>query len=134
MLSVYLRNRNARVYDNDELLVRLYGMKPYYNFKSKEPAEADLLAAESLRDNGGLALASYPAFDLAALALWTWIGWQAGLGTWAMAGVAVAAAQVAWHFVLIRQRTREGCFRAFRINHWVGFSVFVGVVIDLALG
>jgi 4-hydroxybenzoate polyprenyltransferase len=83
---------------------------------------------------GRFDVAGVMAFYLAALALWTWIGWRAGLGGWAMAGVAVAAAQVAWHFVLIRRRTREGCFRAFRINHWVGFSVFVGVVIDLALG
>lgn len=83
---------------------------------------------------GRFDVAGVMAFYLAALAVWTWIGWQAGLGGWAMAGVAVAAAQVAWHFVLIRRRTREGCFRAFRINHWLGFSVFVGVVIDIALG
>ena len=42
---------------------------------------------------------------------------------------AVAAAQVVWHFWLIRQRTREGCFKAFRLNHWLGFSVFAGVVL-----
>ena len=42
-------------------------------------------------------------------------------------GWAVAAAQVVWHFGLIRQRTREGCFKAFRLNHWLGLSVFVGV-------
>ncbi|MDH5205715.1 MAG: 4-hydroxybenzoate octaprenyltransferase [Hylemonella sp.] len=36
--------------------------------------------------------------------------------------------QVAWHYQLIRARTREGCFKAFRINHWLGFTVFVGVV------
>jgi 4-hydroxybenzoate polyprenyltransferase len=41
----------------------------------------------------------------------------------------VAAAQVVWHFGLIRQRTREGCFKAFRLNHWLGFSVFAGVVL-----
>ena len=44
-------------------------------------------------------------------------------------GWAVAAAQVVWHFALIRQRTREGCFKAFRLNHWLGFSVFAGVVL-----
>jgi len=42
---------------------------------------------------------------------------------------AVAAAQVVWHYFLIRRRTREGCFKAFRLNHWLGFSVFVGVVL-----
>ncbi len=42
---------------------------------------------------------------------------------------AVAAAQVVWHFWLIRERSREGCFKAFRLNHWLGFSVFAGVVL-----
>ena len=42
---------------------------------------------------------------------------------------AVAAAQVVWHYFLIRERTREGCFKAFRLNHWLGFAVFVGVVL-----
>jgi 4-hydroxybenzoate polyprenyltransferase len=42
---------------------------------------------------------------------------------------AVAAAQVVWHFFLIRERTREGCFKAFRLNHWLGASVFAGVVL-----
>jgi 4-hydroxybenzoate polyprenyltransferase len=39
----------------------------------------------------------------------------------------VALAQVVWHFTLIRTRTREGCFKAFRLNHWLGFTLFVGV-------
>lgn len=43
----------------------------------------------------------------------------------------VALAQVAWHFTLIKDRTREGCFKAFRLNHWLGFTVFVGVVVGL---
>ncbi len=47
----------------------------------------------------------------------------------AMFYVAVVAAigQVFWHFTLIRRRTREGCFKAFRLNHWLGFTVFTGV-------
>jgi 4-hydroxybenzoate polyprenyltransferase len=44
-------------------------------------------------------------------------------------GLVVAALQALWHFVLIRHRTREGCFKAFRLNHWVGFAVFAGVVL-----
>ena len=48
-------------------------------------------------------------------------------------GWAVAAAQVVWHFLLIRQRTREGCFKAFRLNHWLGFSVFAGVVLGYSV-
>ena len=48
---------------------------------------------------------------------WVWLAWV------------VAAAQVVWHHRLIRSRSREGCFKAFRLNHWLGFSVFVGVVL-----
>jgi len=44
-------------------------------------------------------------------------------------GWSVAAAQVVWHYTLIRHRTREGCFKAFRLNHWLGLSVFAGVAL-----
>ena len=44
-------------------------------------------------------------------------------------GWAVAALQVVWHYFLIRHRSREGCFQAFRLNHWLGASVFAGVVL-----
>ena len=45
--------------------------------------------------------------------------------------IGLAAAQVLWHWTLIRERTRDGCFTAFRQNHWLGFTVFVGVVLGL---
>ena len=41
--------------------------------------------------------------------------------------IMVALAQVAWHFALIRARTRDGCFKAFRLNHWIGLTLFVGI-------
>jgi 4-hydroxybenzoate polyprenyltransferase len=44
-----------------------------------------------------------------------------------------AAAQAAWHYTLIRDRTREGCFKAFRVNHWLGFTLFVGIALGYAL-
>jgi 4-hydroxybenzoate polyprenyltransferase len=47
-----------------------------------------------------------------------------------MAGLAVATLQAAWHFWLIKDRTRDGCFKAFRLNHWVGFAAFVGVALS----
>ncbi len=48
---------------------------------------------------------------------------------WFALAWALAAAQVVWHFWLIRERSREGCFKAFRLNHWLGFSVFAGVLL-----
>ena len=47
-----------------------------------------------------------------------------------LAGLAVAALQAVWHFGLIKDRSRDGCFKAFRLNHWVGFAVFVGVALS----
>ena len=47
-----------------------------------------------------------------------------------LAGLAVAAIQVVWHFGLIKDRSRDGCFKAFRLNHWVGFAAFVGVALS----
>jgi 4-hydroxybenzoate polyprenyltransferase len=47
--------------------------------------------------------------------------------------VAVGGTQAAWHYTLIRHREREGCFKAFRLNHWLGFTVFAGVVAGFAL-
>jgi 4-hydroxybenzoate polyprenyltransferase len=42
--------------------------------------------------------------------------------------IVIAAGQVLWHYRLIRSRSREGCFAAFRANHWLGFTLFAGVV------
>jgi len=64
---------------------------------------------------------------------WAFIGRSLGLGSWFLLGMALAAAQALWHFTLIRSRSRAGCFKAFRANHWLGFAVFAGTAIDLAL-
>ncbi len=53
---------------------------------------------------------------------------------WVQAGLAAAAVQAAWHFVLIKDRTRDGCFKAFRLNHWVGFAVFAGLALSSLMG
>ena len=47
--------------------------------------------------------------------------------------IGVAGAQAAWHGSLIWNRTRDGCFKAFRLNHWLGFTVFAGIAASYAL-
>ncbi|MGY0195598.1 4-hydroxybenzoate octaprenyltransferase [Leptothrix sp. BB-4] len=77
-------------------------------------------------------VAGVMAFYAAHLLAWGWLGLSQGLGAVYVAGLAVAAGQALWHFRLIRDRSRDGCFRAFRANHWLGFAVFAGVALSYA--
>jgi 4-hydroxybenzoate polyprenyltransferase len=66
----------------------------------------------------------------AALALLTWVGRLEALGPAYYVGLLVAAGLAAYHWTLIRDRGREGCFRAFNHNTWFGAAVFAGVIAD----
>ncbi|MEJ1130188.1 4-hydroxybenzoate octaprenyltransferase [Variovorax sp. CCNWLW225] len=74
-------------------------------------------------------MASYGLF----LVVWAWAGASRGLGGVFFAAIAIAAAQAGWHWRLIRDRTRDGCFKAFRLNHWLGFTVFAGIAAGYAI-
>jgi 4-hydroxybenzoate polyprenyltransferase len=82
---------------------------------------------------GRFDVAGVAAFYAIHLVSWALLGRLLGLGAWFLAGAAVAAAQAAWHVALIRTRSRDGCFTAFRLNHWLGAALFAGAAIDLAL-
>jgi 4-hydroxybenzoate polyprenyltransferase len=77
-------------------------------------------------------------FDVPAIMLFyaTYLGiWVAALVDYRnsaafIAAIVVAAMQTVWHGWLIRDRSREGCFKAFRLNHWLGFAVFAGVALS----
>jgi 4-hydroxybenzoate polyprenyltransferase len=73
------------------------------------------------------------SFYAAYLLSWALLGRSLGLGSVYLLGIGAAALQALWHYTLIRARAREGCFKAFRLNHWVGFAVFAGVALDLGL-
>jgi 4-hydroxybenzoate polyprenyltransferase len=68
-------------------------------------------------------------FYVAFLAVWG-VVLDASEKPFLLVGLAVAALQAAWHFWLIKDRSRDGCFKAFRLNHWVGFAAFVGVALS----
>ena len=78
-------------------------------------------------------VAGVMAFYAAYLLAWAGLGHALGLGRVFLLGIAAGALQAVWHFTLIRDRSRDGCFKAFRLNHWLGFAVFLGVALDLAL-
>jgi 4-hydroxybenzoate polyprenyltransferase len=74
-------------------------------------------------------VAGVMAFYAIYLVAWGALAQALGQSRWLLLGLAAAAAQAAWHYTLIRSRGREGCFKAFRLNHWLGFAVFVGTVL-----
>ena len=77
-------------------------------------------------------------FDVAAVLL----SYLIYLSIWAVAlmeqapsaiyliAIFLALLQALWHGRLIRKRERDGCFKAFRLNHWLGFSVFAGIALS----
>jgi 4-hydroxybenzoate polyprenyltransferase len=67
---------------------------------------------------------------LAALGL---LGQREHFGPWYFAGIGVAAALIVWEFRLARGRDRDGCFRAFLHNNWIGATVFVSIVLGVTM-
>jgi len=92
--------------------------------------------ADDIRIGVRSAAILFGRFDVAAimlsyaimLALLVGLGIRLGLSWPYFAGLAAAAAIAGYHYVLIRGRTREGAFRAFRHNNWLGFAIFLGIV------
>ena len=61
------------------------------------------------------------------------IGWDLHYGAGYFGGLALAALIAGYHYTLIRERDRDGCFKAFRHNNWFGAAVFAGIVAELNL-
>lgn len=79
---------------------------------------------------GRFDVAGVMGFYALCLACWWQVGALLHLGwAWQLA-LGVAAAQALWHGWLIRGRERMACFKAFRLNHWLGLTVWLGVVVD----
>ena len=70
---------------------------------------------------------------LAYIAIWDVALSAYAQGTPFYVAVTLAFGQVAWHYTLIRERSRDGCFKAFRLNHWLGFTLFAGIAASYAL-
>jgi 4-hydroxybenzoate polyprenyltransferase len=96
---------------------------------------------DDLRIGIRTAAITFGRFDVAAvmtcyaltLALLAGVGALEHMGPAYYAGLAAAAAIAVYHYRLIRDREREGCFRAFNHNNWLGAVVFAGVALDFAL-
>jgi 4-hydroxybenzoate polyprenyltransferase len=68
-------------------------------------------------------------FHVVTLSLLAYSGALAGLGLRYYAGLVAAFGFVLYQQHLMRDRTRDGCFRAFLNNNWFGAAVFAGLVL-----
>jgi 4-hydroxybenzoate polyprenyltransferase len=75
-------------------------------------------------------MASYAAM----LLLLTILGVLARLRWPFYLGLGAAGAMMVYHWFLIRGRSRDGCFRAFMHNNWVGGAIFAGIVLSYPIG
>ena len=67
------------------------------------------------------------------LVVWLWVAAARAPSPILYVAFAAAAAQAAWHYTLIRDRTREGCFVAFSQNHWLAATVFAGIALTFGI-
>jgi len=81
---------------------------------------------------GRFDVAGVMVFYVLYLVVWAALGARLHFGWPYFGGLGVAALIAGWHYTLIRDRSRDGCFRAFRLNHWVGFAVFAGAALQYA--
>jgi len=78
------------------------------------------------RHDVAMVMACYALFIVIMAAIGAWQDY----GAFYFAGLAAAAAIAWYHYRLIRTRTREGCFKAFLHNNWLGGAVFAGILLD----
>jgi len=82
---------------------------------------------------GRFDVAAVTACYAAMLAVLTGVGIALEVRWPYYACLAAAAGMMAYHWFLIRDRTRNGCFRAFVHNNWVGGAIFAGIVLSFPL-
>jgi 4-hydroxybenzoate polyprenyltransferase len=68
----------------------------------------------------------YALFIFAMLFIGLWQGY----GPFYNGGLLLASVIAGYHYRLIRNRTREGAFKAFLHNNWIGAAIFVGIALD----
>ena len=82
---------------------------------------------------GRFDVAAVMGFYAVYLVVWLWVAAARAPSPILYVAFAAAAAQAAWHYTLIRDRTREGCFVAFSQNHWLAATVFAGIALTFGI-
>ena len=81
---------------------------------------------------GRFDVAGVMGFYALCIGCWWQAGQSFGLGGVFELALVAAALQALWHGWLIKGRERLACFQAFRLNHWLGLTAWLGVALDSA--
>ena len=75
------------------------------------------------------------ALQAGAVALFAFffLQYDFSFGWWYLAGLTAIVCLFAYQVTIIREREPAACFKAFRNNIWVGFSLFAAVVLELSV-
>ena len=72
-------------------------------------------------------------FYAGAWSLWALAGWLAGAHLVFFIALALIGLQLAWQVTTLDTDDAQGCLRRFRSNRHVGWALFLGLVVDMAL-
>jgi 4-hydroxybenzoate polyprenyltransferase len=79
---------------------------------------------------GRFDVAGVMVFYLIYLSIWALALIERAQAAIYLIAIGLALLQALWHGWLIRKRQRDDCFKAFRLNHWLGFTVFAGIALS----
>ena len=79
---------------------------------------------------GRFDVAAIMLFYAAMLSILAWVGWRVHLNWPYFVGLGAAAGIACYHWLLIRRRERNACFKAFLHNNWLGAVIFAGLVLS----
>ncbi len=60
------------------------------------------------------------------------LGWRLAFSSIYFATLVLAAGLAYRHYLMIRARSREACFKAFLHNNWIGAAIFFGIALQYA--
>ena len=66
----------------------------------------------------------------AMLGLLVYVGRFMGYGKYYFIGLAAALGLVLWQYLLIKNRDKSNCFKAFLHNNWIGLVLFIGLAAE----
>ena len=72
-------------------------------------------------------------FHALFVATMAYVGYQLRFGVCYFSGLVVAACFAAHQYLLIRERRRERCFKAFLHNNFIGAAIWIGIVTEYIL-